>query len=65
MGIQAYWTDGAQMVAPHDLNVMNEVQSITSIDDVQFDGKEALIETIGEDIDEVYLEEVKEDIAFS
>jgi len=58
-GYKAYWTDGAQMVAPHDLNVMNEVQSITSIDDVQFDGKEALIETIGEDIDEVYLEEVK------
>jgi phosphoglucomutase len=47
------------MVAPHDLNVMNEVKSITSIDDVQFEGKEALIETIGEDIDEAYLEEVK------
>ncbi|WP_375578082.1 phospho-sugar mutase [Marivirga tractuosa] len=58
-GYKAYWTDGAQMVAPHDLNVMNEVQSITSIDDVQFEGKEALIETIGEDIDEAYLEEVK------
>jgi phosphoglucomutase len=58
-GYKAYWTDGAQMVAPHDLNVMNEVQSITSIDDVQFEGKEALIETIGEDIDEAYLEEIK------
>jgi phosphoglucomutase len=58
-GYKAYWTDGAQMVAPHDLNVMNEVKSITSIDDVQFEGKEALIETIGEDIDEAYLEEVK------
>ncbi|MGJ3235894.1 phospho-sugar mutase [Marivirga sp.] len=58
-GYKAYWTDGAQMVAPHDLNVMNEVKSITSIDDVQFEGKETLIETIGEDIDEAYLEEVK------
>ena len=58
-GYKAYWTDGAQMIAPHDLNVMNEVQSITSIDDVQFEGKEALIETIGEDIDEAYLEEIK------
>jgi phosphoglucomutase len=58
-GYKAYWTDGAQMVAPHDLNVMNEVQSITSLDNVHFTGKEALIETIGEDIDEAYLEEVK------
>ncbi|WP_340153555.1 phospho-sugar mutase [uncultured Marivirga sp.] len=58
-GYKAYWTDGAQMVAPHDLNVMNEVQSISSIDDVYFDGKEALIETIGNDIDEAYLEEIK------
>ncbi|MGM0581819.1 MAG: phospho-sugar mutase [Bacteroidota bacterium] len=58
-GYKAYWTDGAQMVAPHDLNVMNEVQSITSIDDVQFEGKEPLLESIGEDIDEAYLEEVK------
>lgn len=58
-GYKAYWTDGAQMVDPHDLNVMNEVQSITSIDDVQFEGKEALIQSIGEDIDKAYLEEVK------
>ncbi|WP_296621886.1 phospho-sugar mutase [Marivirga sp.] len=58
-GYKAYWTDGAQMVDPHDLNVMNEVQSITSIDDVQFEGKESLIETIGEDVDEAYLDEVK------
>jgi phosphoglucomutase len=58
-GYKAYWTDGAQMVAPHDINVMNEVQSISSIDDVYFNGKEALIETIGEDIDEAYLEEIK------
>ncbi|WMN11262.1 phospho-sugar mutase [Marivirga salinae] len=58
-GYKAYWTDGAQMVAPHDLNVMNEVQSITSIDDVQFGGKEPLLESIGEDIDEAYLKEVK------
>ncbi|WKV11739.1 phospho-sugar mutase [Marivirga harenae] len=58
-GYKAYWTDGAQMVAPHDLNVMNEVQSISSIDDVYFDGKEELIETIGNDIDEAYLEEIK------
>jgi phosphoglucomutase len=58
-GYKAYWTDGAQMVAPHDLNVMNEVQSITSLDNVHFSGKESLIEIIGEEIDVAYLEEVK------
>jgi len=58
-GYKAYWTDGAQMVAPHDLNVMNEVQSISSIDDVHFTRKDALIESIGEDVDKAYLEEVK------
>ena len=58
-GYKAYWTDGAQMVAPHDLNVMNEVQSISSIDDVHFERKEALVEIIGEDVDEAYLDEVK------
>ncbi|SMG17109.1 phosphoglucomutase [Marivirga sericea] len=58
-GYKAYWTDGAQMVAPHDVNVMNEVQSITSLDDVHFSGKDSLIETIGTAIDEAYLDEVK------
>jgi len=58
-GYKAYWTDGAQMVAPHDMNVMNEVQSISSIDDVSFERKDALIEYIGEDLDEAYLDEIK------
>jgi phosphoglucomutase len=58
-GYKAYWTDGAQMIAPHDLNVMNEVQSISSIDDVLFDRKEELVQSIGEDIDNTYLDEVQ------
>jgi len=58
-GYKAYWTDGAQMIAPHDSNVMSEVQSISSIDDVHFERKEELIESIGEDVDNAYLEEVK------
>lgn len=58
-GYKAYWTDGAQMVAPHDMNVMNQVQSITSLDNIYFEGKDELIEYIGEDIDKAYLKEVK------
>jgi len=58
-GYKAYWTDGAQMIHPHDVNVMEEVKSIASIDEVQFTGNEGLIEYIGEDIDKAYLEELQ------
>lgn len=59
-GYKAYWTDGAQMVDPHDKNVISEVQSISSLDDVNFDGNEGLIEYIGNEIDEKYLQKIKE-----
>lgn len=58
-GYKAYWTDGAQMIHPHDVNVMEEVKAISSLDDVQFTGNEGLIEYIGEDIDKAYLEELQ------
>jgi phosphoglucomutase len=54
-GYKAYWDDGAQMVPPHDKNVMAEVQSINSFDEVRFEGNEELIKTIGPEIDEKYL----------
>ncbi|PTB96102.1 phosphoglucomutase [Marivirga lumbricoides] len=58
-GYKAYWSDGAQLIEPHDENVMKEVQAIQSIDDVQFAGNNSLIEYIGEDVDKAYLEELK------
>ena len=58
-GYKAYWTDGAQMIHPHDVNVMEEVKKIASIDDVQFTGNEGLLEYIGENIDEAYLKELE------
>ena len=58
-GYKAYWSDGAQMIYPHDVNVMEEVKSIKSIDDVQFNGNDALLEYIGEDVDKAYLEELQ------
>ena len=54
-GYKAYWNDGAQLVPPHDQNVMGEVQAIERFEDVNFEGKEELIVTLGEDIDEKYL----------
>ncbi len=57
-GYKAYWNDGAQMIAPHDKNVIKEVEAIHSIDDVKFGRKEENITFIGEEIDQVYLEKV-------
>lgn len=53
-GYKVYWNDGAQLVSPHDTNVIDEVKKITSIDDVKFDGNPDLLEMIGEEIDEIY-----------
>ena len=59
-GYKAYWDDGAQLIPPHDKNVISEVQQIGSIDQVNFNGNEDLIEMIGKDVDDAYLSKVKE-----
>lgn len=58
-GYKVYWEDGAQIVNPHDKNIIEEVKKITNIDDVKFKGKADLIEIIGEQVDNAYLSEVK------
>ena len=58
-GYKAYWEDGGQLVPPHDVNVIKEVESIQSIADVKFTGNENRIIIIGEEIDEAYLQMVK------
>ncbi|MDB5277185.1 MAG: phosphoglucomutase/phosphomannomutase alpha/beta/alpha domain [Ferruginibacter sp.] len=58
-GYKAYWDDGAQMVTPHDENVIIEVDKIASVDDVQWSGGDANITIIGKDMDEAYLSMVK------
>jgi phosphoglucomutase len=58
-GYKAYWDDGAQMVIPHDENVIIEVDKIASVDDVQWSGGDANITIIGKDMDEAYLNMVK------
>jgi len=59
-GYKAYWDDGGQLISPHDKNVIDEVNKISSIDDVKFDGNKTMIEMIGENIDKVYLQKIKE-----
>lgn len=54
-GYKAYWADGAQVLAPHDKGIIDEVNKV-SVEDVKFDGNKDLIEIIGEEIDKVYLD---------
>ncbi|MGB4972946.1 MAG: phospho-sugar mutase [Cyclobacteriaceae bacterium] len=58
-GYKAYWTDGAQLVPPHDKNVIEEVNAITGFDQIHFDGNESNIELIGKEVEEAYYNEVK------
>jgi phosphoglucomutase len=58
-GYKAYWDDGAQVTPPHDVNIIEEVVAIASIDDIKFEKNADLIVNIGRDIDEKYLAEVK------
>ena len=58
-GYKAYWTDGGQLVPPHDKNVIKEVEKIASVDDVKWSGGEKNITLIGKEVDESYIEMVK------
>ncbi len=50
-GYKVYWEDGAQIVTPHDKGIIEEVQSVESIDDILFEGNKALIHSLGEEMD--------------
>ena len=58
-GYKAYWNDGAQVLGPHDKNIIAEVNRISSVDDIRFEGNKRLIEIIGKDMDRAFIEEVK------
>ena len=57
-GYKAYWNDGAQVIPPHDKNIIAEVNRVTA-DAIKFKGKKSLIEIIGKDMDNMYIEELK------
>ncbi len=57
-GFKAYGSDGGQLVAPYDKAVMEEVQKITSVNEIDFEGNENLVEIIGEKVDNKYLDEL-------
>ena len=56
-GFKAYWNDGGQLIAPHDMNVINEVNKV-KISEINFDGLPENIEILSEDFDAKYLNEL-------
>lgn len=58
-GYKAYWNDGGQLVPPHDKNVIKEVDSITSVDEVKWSGGERNITMVGRELDDAYISMVK------
>ena len=57
-GYKAYWDDGAQMVSPHDVNTIDYVNRIKDVKEIKFNGNPDLIEIIGENVDNQYIEEI-------
>ncbi len=59
-GYKVYWNDGGQVIAPHDRNIIDEVQKITSPEEILFKGNESMIEIIGKEIDDIYTDKIKD-----
>jgi phosphoglucomutase len=58
-GYKAYWDDGAQMIAPHDKNTIAEVNKVRTAADIKFNGNKSLVEIIGKEMDEAYINDLK------
>ena len=57
-GYKAYWDDGGQIIFPHDKLIIQEVQSIQSIEKVMFNSRSENIELIGREIDDIYTNQI-------
>ncbi|MCM1518600.1 MAG: phospho-sugar mutase [Pseudoflavonifractor sp.] len=58
-GYKAYWADGAQIIAPHDSNIIDYVNKIVGVETIKFEGNPAKIEIIGDEIDRKFLAAIK------
>lgn len=54
-GYKAYWNDGGQLVAPHDKNVITEVNAITSVNEIKFERIAENVTIVSEDFDTLYI----------
>ena len=58
-GYKAYWADGAQIIAPHGVNIIDNVNRITDVDQIKFQGNPDKIQIIGKEVDDAFLKEIK------
>lgn len=58
-GYKAYWADGSQVVAPHDKNIVGEVNAISTVADIKFEGNDSLLHLLDESIDTAYLKTIQ------
>lgn len=58
-GYKAYWSDGAQIIAPHDVNIIDYVNRINGVGEIKFEGDKSKIQIIGEEIDNKFLAAIK------
>ncbi len=58
-GYKAYWADGAQIISPHDVNIIDYVNKISGVDEIKFQGDKSKIQIIGRDVDEKFLAAIK------
>ncbi|SFP73249.1 phospho-sugar mutase [Hymenobacter arizonensis] len=59
-GYKVYWNDGAQVVAPHDKNIITEVNKITSVGEVKFEADPSKIISVGADVDALYFAQARQ-----
>lgn len=58
-GYKAYWKDGAQIINPHDVNIIDHVNRIKSVKDIKFNGDKSLIQIVGPEVDSAFLADIK------
>lgn len=58
-GYKAYWEDGAQIIAPHDTNIIDNVNRIKSVSEIKFEGDKSKIQIVGPEVDAAFLGEIK------
>ncbi|MBO5268493.1 MAG: phospho-sugar mutase [Muribaculaceae bacterium] len=58
-GYKAYWADGAQIIAPHDVNIIDNVNRIKDVAEIKFAGDPSKIQIIGKEMDDAFLAAIK------
>ncbi len=58
-GYKAYWDDGAQVVAPHDTNIIAEVNKIQSVNEIKFESNPEKIKILGAEMDDLFLKQIE------